>query len=254
MCASAAVGASLGRGGGPLRQASHDWRARLTDPTTADLAVKAWWTGLPNGNRRQDPDGRGLVALAGHLEGTHGPLMTTTRFSFCRSARCCWRGNTSTGASAKADLYPRLPRRMTTEGVFADLTEGQRRSLAQECQRLCGRADAHWQGLDDKRATKTSSVPVRYEDARRAVMLRSQGRCENPRCTGDIQDRTDAGDPILEVDHLHDLAKGGEDLPAQIIALCPNCHAIKTRGRTRHDLKKDLVAEARRRHDELSES
>lgn len=85
-------------------------------------------------------------------------------------------------------------------------------------------------------------------------MLRSQGRCENPRCTGDIQDRTDAGDPILEVDHIHDLAKGGGDLPAQMIALCPNCHAVKTRGRTRGDLKQDLVAEARRRHDELSKS
>ncbi len=144
--------------------------------------------------------------------------------------------------------------RSPAESAFAALTEGQRRSLAQEYQRLCGRADVHWQGLDNKRATRTTSVPVRYEQARQAVMLRSQGRCENPRCTGDIRDRTDAGDPILEVDHLHDLAKGGEDLPAQMIALCPNCHAIKTRGHTRHDLKKDLVAEARRRHDELGKS
>ncbi len=144
--------------------------------------------------------------------------------------------------------------RSPAESAFAALTEGQRRSLAQEYQRLCGRADVHWQNLDDKRATRISSVPVRYEDARAAVMLRSQGRCENPRCTGDIRDRTDAGDPILEVDHLHDLAKGGEDLPAQMIALCPNCHAVKTRGRTRRTLKKDLVAEARRRHDELNMS
>jgi 5-methylcytosine-specific restriction protein A len=85
-------------------------------------------------------------------------------------------------------------------------------------------------------------------------VLRSQGHCENPRCAGDINDQTDAGDPILEVDHIHDLAKGGEDNPAQMIALCPNCHAIKTRGSTRHDLKKILVSEAKRRHDELSES
>ena len=139
------------------------------------------------------------------------------------------------------------------EGVFAALTEGQRRSLAQEYQRLCGRADAHWQGLDNKRATRTTSVPVRYEDARQAVMLRSQGRCENPRCTGDIQDLTDAGNPILEVDHTHDLAKGGEDLPAQMIALCPNCHAVKTRGSTRGELKQVLLAAARRRHDDLSQ-
>lgn len=140
------------------------------------------------------------------------------------------------------------------ETALASLTQGQRRSLAQEYQRLCGRADIHWRGLDDKRATRTSSVPIRYEDARRAVILRSQGHCESPRCTGDIQELTDAGDPILEVDHLHDLAKGGEDLPAQMIALCPNCHAVKTRGSTRHDLRQTLAAEARRRHDELNKS
>lgn len=144
--------------------------------------------------------------------------------------------------------------RSPAENAFAALTEGQRHSLAQHYQRLCGRADIHWQNLGDKRATRTASIPVRYEDARTAVLLRSQGRCENPHCTGDIQDLTDAGDPILEVDHLHDLAKGGEDLPAQMIALCPNCHAIKTRGRTRNDLKQFLVEQARRRHDELSKS
>ena len=119
---------------------------------------------------------------------------------------------------------------------------------------LCGRADIYWRGRDDNRTSRTSSVPLRYEDARLAVLLRSQGHCENPRCAGDIHDQTDAGDPILEVDHIHDLAKGGEDHPAQMIALCPNCHAIKTRGGTRHDLKKILVSVARRRHDELSES
>jgi 5-methylcytosine-specific restriction endonuclease McrA len=113
--------------------------------------------------------------------------------------------------------------RSLAETAFASLAEKQRLSLAQEYQRLCGRADVYWQGRDDKRTTRTSSVPIRHEDARRAVMLRSQGHCENPRCTGDVQDLTDAGDPILEVDHIHDLAQGGEDNPGQMIALCPNC-------------------------------
>ena len=167
-------------------------------------------------------------------------------------------GTYFTGADPTALLtelgLPGPAGRSPAEGALAALTEGQRQSLAQQYQRLCGRADIHWQNLDDKRAARTASVPVRYEQARQAVMLRSQGHCENPRCTGDIQDLTDAGDPILEVDHLHDLAKGGEDLPAQMIALCPNCHAVKTRGSTRHDLKQGLVAEARRRHHELDSS
>ena len=110
------------------------------------------------------------------------------------------------------------------ESALAALTEEQRHSLARQYQRLCGRADTHWQNLDDKRAARTTSVPVRYDDARTAVMLRSQGRCENPRCSGDIRDLTDSGDPILEVDS------------------------------TRHNLKQVLVEQARRRHDELSKS
>jgi hypothetical protein len=36
--------------------------------------------------------------------------------------------------------------------------------------------------------------------------------------------------PILDVDQLVDLALGGNDHPANIVALCPNCHACKTRG------------------------
>jgi 5-methylcytosine-specific restriction protein A len=83
--------------------------------------------------------------------------------------------------------------------------------------------------------------------------VRSEGRCENPDCTGDIHDLTDSGTPILEVDHIHDLALGGPDDPAQMIALCPNCHAIKTRGRTRDELRELLLAVAKQRHQELTE-
>lgn len=82
----------------------------------------------------------------------------------------------------------------------------------------------------------------------KAVLLRSGGRCENPRCTGDIQDVTDSGAPILEVDHVHDLAKGGPDNPVQMVALCPNCHAVKTRGRSRDKLQRDLLMVAEDRH------
>ncbi len=62
---------------------------------------------------------------------------------------------------------------------------------------------------------------LRLESARRAVLLRSEGHCENPRCTGEAQDITDAGRPILDVDHIQDLAQGGPDHPEQMIALRP---------------------------------
>jgi 5-methylcytosine-specific restriction protein A len=120
-----------------------------------------------------------------------------------------------------------------------------------EYRRLCVRADVFWTGRDSTRVDRTSADPIRSAAAKQAVLLRSEGRCENPSCTGDIRDLTDRGDPILDVDHIHDLASGGPDSPVQMIALCPNCHAIKTRGQTREELRPKLLAAARRRHEAL---
>jgi 5-methylcytosine-specific restriction enzyme A len=124
---------------------------------------------------------------------------------------------------------------------------------AAEYQRLCERADVFWRDLDTTRATRTLAVPIRSQDAREAVRLRSEGRCENPCCTGDIADRTDKGQAILEVDHIKDLALGGDDDPEQMIALCPNCHATKTRGSKRAALKPILLAAAKDRHARLAD-
>jgi hypothetical protein len=60
-----------------------------------------------------------------------------------------------------------------------------------------------------------------------------------------------AGDTHGQVDHIQDLAKGGPDHPRQMIALCPNCHAIKTRGRTREQLRHELFTVARQRHESI---
>ena len=123
-----------------------------------------------------------------------------------------------------------------------------------EYQRLCAQADVFWRDRGNRRAPKTSSVPVRSDDARNAVLLRSEGHCENPQCTGDIHDVTDTGAPILEVDHILDLALGGDDNPAQMIALCPNCHSTKTRGRSREQIRVLLSSTAESRHGRLVNS
>ncbi|MDG4857577.1 HNH endonuclease signature motif containing protein [Streptomyces sp. T-3] len=59
----------------------------------------------------------------------------------------------------------------------------------------------------------------------------------------------DSGRPILEVDHIHEIAKGGRDAPEQMIALCPNCHAVKTYGTTREALRERLLGVARAAHE-----
>ena len=126
-----------------------------------------------------------------------------------------------------------------------------RSPLEEEYRRLCGiGAGTSDRGTRFGKPRVTVDI-LRLESARRAVLLRSEGHCENPHCTGEAQDVTDAGRPILEVDHVQDLATGGPDSPEQMIALCPNCHAIKTRGRTREQLRQGLFTIARQRHETL---
>lgn len=87
---------------------------------------------------------------------------------------------------------------------------------------------------------------VRSAAARQAVLVRASGRCESDRCTGMPAEMNRQGEPILDVDHIVDLALGGEDHPTNMAALCPNCHACKTRGantrRWRAELSKSIRA------------
>ncbi|GLW64314.1 hypothetical protein Arub01_25580 [Actinomadura rubrobrunea] len=110
---------------------------------------------------------------------------------------------------------------------------------------------AEARGDHNRTTTSTREQPVRSDAARKAVLIRSRGRCENPLCTGQPNDVTDGGDPILEVDHIDDRAGWGRDHPENMIALCPNCHAIKTRGRSRDRLRPLLRTEAQARHEAL---
>ncbi|WP_433179916.1 HNH endonuclease [Actinoallomurus sp. CA-150999] len=100
-----------------------------------------------------------------------------------------------------------------------------------------------------RRRTRIASDLIRLSLARRAVLIRSQGRCENPECGRPAPDVNDHGEPVLEVDHVDQISDGGRDHPIQMIALCPDCHAVKTRGRSRHRLIPLLARTARDLHD-----
>ncbi|TYK51500.1 HNH endonuclease [Actinomadura decatromicini] len=114
---------------------------------------------------------------------------------------------------------------------------------------LCSTVEAAEARGDHERMTRsTREQPVRSAAAVRAVLVRSGGRCENPLCAGQPDDVNQNGEPILEVDHVQDRGQWGRDHPIQMIALCPNCHAVKTRGRTRERLRALLLLEARARH------
>ncbi|TDE33654.1 HNH endonuclease signature motif containing protein [Actinomadura sp. 6K520] len=115
--------------------------------------------------------------------------------------------------------------------------------------RLCQTVEAaEERGDHDRTSTTAREQPVRSAAATKAVLIRSGGQCENPLCTGQPNDVNKNGDPILEVDHVQDRAKWGRNHPIQMVALCPNCHVIKTRGRTGEQLREILLSEARARH------
>lgn len=120
---------------------------------------------------------------------------------------------------------------------------------AAEYERGCRLIEEREAKTDPERVPRTTQASRRSRAARYLVLRRSRGNCENPHCTGQPADVTDRHLPILEIDHVLDLALGGRDHPNQMIALCPNCHAIKTRGSTRDALRETLLKVARQRHE-----
>ncbi|MFF3891276.1 HNH endonuclease [Streptomyces sp. NPDC001914] len=99
-----------------------------------------------------------------------------------------------------------------------------------------------------RRVERVNHEIVRLDLARKAVLLRCGGRCENPACGGQPADVKDDGRPILEVDHVKRISEGGRDHPVQMVALCPNCHAMKEHGRQRDVLSATLLKVAEQAH------
>ncbi|WP_405848570.1 HNH endonuclease signature motif containing protein [Streptomyces niveus] len=124
-------------------------------------------------------------------------------------------------------------------------------TIAAQYQKMCTYVEQREPSHHGRRRQHMVNDPIRSAEARKAVLARSLRRCENPGCLGQPTDVTDNDDPILEVDHLEEIALGGRDHPSQMIALCPNCHAVKTRGRTRNELRATLLVVALARHRKL---
>ncbi|MDX2707568.1 HNH endonuclease signature motif containing protein [Streptomyces sp. PA03-6a] len=135
-------------------------------------------------------------------------------------------------------------------GLHDDLADGASTGPdpAGEYARLCEVVRHREEAARGRRTVRARAEPIRSAAARLAVRLRCEGCCENPGCGGQPTDVTDRGLPILDVDHIDDIAAGGRDHPESMIALCPNCHAMKTRGRGREELRALLAAVALERH------
>ncbi|CAN3983482.1 HNH endonuclease [Kitasatospora purpeofusca] len=100
--------------------------------------------------------------------------------------------------------------------------------------------------------TALTTDVVRSTVFRSLVLQRAGGRCENPDCGHPgfhVIGRNEM--PIVEVDHVHGLKEGGPDHPVNMVVLCPNCHAVKTRGQDTEvaELRKLLAGIAQQRHE-----
>ncbi|MCL7424252.1 HNH endonuclease signature motif containing protein [Streptomyces sp. YS415] len=124
-------------------------------------------------------------------------------------------------------------------------------SDADAYRRLAQKAEANAERRGQMKKPTLADKYVRDPSARAAVIKRCRGRCENPQCAGHPTELTTAGLPILQVDHVEDLAKEGPDVPWNMIALCPNCHALKTYGKNKEKLRRQLAATARRLHEAM---
>jgi len=174
----------------------------------------------------------------------------------------------TTVVKSRHELMEELKAQYTGFGVAKSLTEAvglrlvpepyvprklrARTTPVAEYRALCRRA-VEWEksGRDQEHREVAGDRRVRNPAARRAVIIRSKGRCENPECLlPDLPYRTKAGEPLLEVDHVDDHASGGRDHPQAMIALCPNCHRNKTHGLDGPELAECLRTVALRRHEE----
>jgi len=82
--------------------------------------------------------------------------------------------------------------------------------------------------LENARAIPTkieivSASFVRNPDVVAEVLFRANGYCEHCNNPAPFNRRVD-NSPYLEVHHIKPLAEGGEDMVANAVALCPNCH------------------------------
>jgi 5-methylcytosine-specific restriction protein A len=72
------------------------------------------------------------------------------------------------------------------------------------------------------------------------ALLRARGKCEG--CDHPAPFLDSRGRPFLEVHHMLRLADDGLDAPANVAALCPNCHRAAHHSRDREDLGRRIAA------------
>lgn len=72
------------------------------------------------------------------------------------------------------------------------------------------------------------------------ALSRSSGVCEGCLTAAPFIRRN--GQPYLEVHHIFELGSGGSDHPANVAAVCPNCHTRVTHGKDGKEFNSKIKA------------
>lgn len=110
------------------------------------------------------------------------------------------------------------------ETLQKGFTEQEKKSSQKSEETLRRIAEKKSQNPNKKKPTKrtaSSAVYDRDQDISAYVKIRAHGYCD---LCGNKAPFEDEGQPYLESHHIVWLARGGEDVPANMAALCPNCH------------------------------
>ena len=91
------------------------------------------------------------------------------------------------------------------------------------------------------RSKREVNVVGRDPEVQRWILQRADGRCEL--CREPAPFDKPNGSPFLEIHHVRRFADGGTDVPANAVALCPNCHR-----EAHHGARSQAIAEQLRRH------
>jgi 5-methylcytosine-specific restriction protein A len=93
---------------------------------------------------------------------------------------------------------------------------------------------------------------TRPELLKRFALRSADGVCQG--CDEEVEFVDRHGDPFLEIHHLHRRVDGGPNNPANVIALCPDCHRRRHRSSDGDAFNRELIETAERRNERLREA
>lgn len=113
-------------------------------------------------------------------------------------------------------------------------------------------APTNTKGITTVNSSSSGRTYLRSEVVREFALREAEGVCQG--CGEKAPFVNEAGEPFLEVHHLHRRSDGGPDDPENVVALCPNCHRRVHHGQERREINRELIEKAQNRNERYKRS